>query len=209
MVLLNGPTSFSYKEVKKKKSLPPLPPTFNIPNFVGVITDLVLRIRKKFPYSGKEHHFQAALELELRERGAVVSREVTRLLHYKTINNSVRQLSHDIRGREDILLPDMKYIMELKQIKSLTEDDHRQLLRYMDERKTYDSDWGFETKGLLINFGDMDVEIWYMFYPNPSSHSNPEHVRPQRIKIAQIAIDPLTSYSDAWNASSMNNQLNE
>ena len=104
----------------------------------------------------------------------------------------MRQLPHDIRGREDILLPDLKYIIELKQTKTLTHDDHRQLLRYMDERKNHKANWGNETKGLLINFGDVDVEIWYMFYLSD---------RPQRIKICQVPILGLNDFTDAWDSS--------
>ena len=120
------------------------------------------------------------------------------LYTYKTTNNAVRQLPHDVRGREDLLLPDMKYIIELKQIKALTEDDHRQLLRYMDERYRYDAEWGLNTKGLLINFGDIDVEIWYMFYPSNKGLSEKYQARPQRIKIAHVPINDLHTSSDAW-----------
>tara|TARA_B110001450_G_scaffold256676_1_gene288092 strand:+ start:1727 stop:2455 length:729 start_codon:yes stop_codon:yes gene_type:complete len=183
---------------KKNKSLGTMPESFNIPNFVGIITNLSLKIRDAFPYGGKEHHFQAALEMELREHGIVVAQEVACLLHYKTTNNAVRQLPHDVRGREDLLLPDMKYIIELKQIKALTEDDHRQLLRYMDERYRYDAEWGLNTKGLLINFGDIDVEIWYMFYPSNKVLSEKYQARPQRIKIAHVPINDLHTSSDAW-----------
>lgn len=182
------------QELKKKKKSPlttkPSTSEYKIPDFVNIIIELSNKIRESFPYGGKEHHFQAALELELRERGYIVSQETTCLLHYKTTNNNTRQLPHDIRGREDLLLPDIKYIIELKQIKSLSDDDHRQLLRYMNERKIYNQqDWGSETKGLLINYGDIDVEIWYMFYK--------DH-RPQRIKVYHQPILPLEFYSDSW-----------
>lgn len=177
------------KKTRKTPAPKPNEPEYEIPHFVREIADLVKKIRHSFPYGGKEHHFQAALEIELREQGIVVSQEVARLLHYKTQGDTVRQLPHDIRGREDILLPDKKYIIELKQIKTLTLDDHRQLLRYMDERKKYNADWGNKTKGLLINFGDIDIEIWYMFYIMD---------RPQRIKICQLPILDLNDFSDAW-----------
>ena len=180
------------KNRNKCLELKPETSEYEIPSFVREIMDLTLHIRNNFPYSGKEHHFQAAMELELRERGIVVSQEVARLIHYKTQNNYTRQLPHDIRGREDLLLPDLKYIVELKQIKTLSHDDHRQLLRYMDERKKHNGNWGNETKGLLINFGDIDIEIWYMFYLGD---------RPQRVKICQTPILSLNDFTDAWNAS--------
>ena len=59
----------------------------------------------------------------------------------------------------------------------------------MDERKKYNPNWGNKTKGLLINFGDIDIEIWYMFYIMD---------RPQRIKICQLPILDLNDFSDAW-----------
>jgi hypothetical protein len=109
------------KNRNKYLELKPETSEYEIPSFVREIMDLTLHIRNNFPYSGKEHHFQAAMEMELRERGIVVSQEVARLIHYKTQNNYTRQLPHDIRGREDLLLPDLKYIVELKQIKTLSQ----------------------------------------------------------------------------------------
>jgi hypothetical protein len=84
-------------------------------------------------------------------------------LHYKKKNGETIQLSHDIRGREDLLLPRQKLILELKQVAKLTDKDFYQLARYMQERCD-NSPWSTDTRGLLINFGDTQLECWYLFY---------------------------------------------
>lgn len=133
-------------------------------NATGIlIAQLSRQIYKKFPYGGKEHHFQALLEAELQRKGFVVQQEVTVLYKVKTTSGEVIQLPHDIRGREDLLLPQEKIILELKQTKQLGDSEHQQLLRYMEQRRQF-SDWGDETKGMLINFGDEDLEIWFVQY---------------------------------------------
>jgi len=135
-----------------------------LPPLIGTIASLSWIIRQKFPFGGKEHHFQAALEMELRDRGHLVSQEVARLLHYTSENGKTIQLPHDIRGREDLVLPDEKLILELKQTRTMDDKEHMQLMRYMKERSQHLPDWGRETQGMLINFGDEDVEVWWMFY---------------------------------------------
>ena len=74
-----------------------------------------------------------------------------------------RQLPYGLGGREDILIPDLKLIMELKQLANVRDKEFCQLLRYMEERRKY-SEWGEETKGLVINFGDRTLEIWLVQY---------------------------------------------
>ena len=78
--------------------------------------------------------------------------------------------------------------MELKALPKLAGKDHCQLLRYMEENRK-NSDWGEKTIGLLINYGDNDVEVWYMFYKGG---------RPQRVRVMQKAIDPFTSFVDSF-----------
>lgn len=116
-----------------------------------------------FPFSGKEHHFQSALEEELRDAGYHVQQEVARLLHYTKRNGEIVQLPHDIRGREDLLLPREKLILELKQVSKLTGKEFGQICRYMQERSDHTT-WGKDTRGMLINFGDYRLECWYLFY---------------------------------------------
>ena len=128
-----------------------------------MIENLCTEIYKRLEFGGKEHHYQAALEDELRDRGFHVQQEVARLLHYQKLNNEVIQLPHDIRGREDIVLHKRYLIIELKQTGKLSDKEFNQICRYMDERKRF-TNWGENTRGLLINFGDNDLEIWYLFY---------------------------------------------
>ena len=47
------------------------------------IVAIARTVYKAFIFSGKEHHYQAALEAELRECGHLVQQEVARLLHYE------------------------------------------------------------------------------------------------------------------------------
>lgn len=147
-------------------------------------------IYEKFKFSGKEHHFQAALEAELRDMGYLVQEEVARLLHYKKSNGENIQLPHDIRGREDLLLPREKLILELKQTTKLTDKEFCQLCRYMQERND-NSTWGTDTRGMLINFGDNNLECWYLFYDKTNG-------RISRIKVAQYEHIPLDSLIDTY-----------
>ena len=128
-----------------------------------LIAQLSRQVYTKFPYGGKEHHFQALLEAELQRKGFVVQQEVAVIYKVITTTGEALQLPHDIRGREDLLLPREKMVLELKQTKQLGDSEHQQLLRYMEQRRQF-SDWGDETKGMLINFGDEDLEIWFVQY---------------------------------------------
>ena len=134
-----------------------------IPTTPMVIAEIAAQVFQTFEYGGKEHHYQALLEHELRKQGYFVHQETAVIYKVKTISDEIIQLPHDIRGREDLLIPSEKMIIELKQTKSLGDSEHQQLLRYMQQRYTY-SDWGAETKGMLINFGDEDFEAWFVQY---------------------------------------------
>lgn len=136
---------------------------------INVFEKICKTIYEKFLFGGKEHHYQAALEEELRDRGYHVQQEIARTLHYKKDNNEVIQLPHDIRGREDLVLHRKHLIIELKQTGKLTDKEFNQLCRYMHERKSNPpalNAWGSKTRGMLINFGDSDLEMWYLFYSN-------------------------------------------
>jgi GxxExxY protein len=127
-----------------------------------VIAEISSQVYQTFEYGGKEHHYQALLEHELRKHYSV-HQETAVIYKVETISGETIQLPHDIRGREDLLIPSEKMIIELKQTKCLGDSEHQQLLRYMHQRYTY-SDWGAETKGMLINFGDEDFEAWFVQY---------------------------------------------
>lgn len=125
------------KETKNPENYPG-----EIPPLINLIVKLSWIIRNKFPFGGKEHHFQAALEMELRDQNYSVSQEVARLIHYTRENGKISQLPHDIRGREDLLLPDEKLILELKQTRTMDDKEHMQLMRYMRERCEHSPAWG-------------------------------------------------------------------
>ena len=144
-----------------------------IPTTPMVIAEIATQVFQTFRYGGKEHHYQALLEHELRKQGYFVHQETAVIYKVETISGEIIQLPHDIRGREDLLLPSEKMIIELKQIKLLGNKEHQQLLRYMHQRYTY-SDWGTETKGMLINFGDEDFEAWFVQYTDKGAL---EHIK--------------------------------
>ena len=138
-----------------------------------LIAQLSRQVYSKFPYGGKEHHFQALLEVELQRKGFIVQSEVAVLCKVVSTSGEVLQLPHDIRGREDLLLPQEKMILELKQTRGLGDPEQQQLLRYMYQRHSF-SEWGDETKGMLINFGDDDLEIWFVQF---NDKGDTDHIR--------------------------------
>ena len=160
----------------------------SVPKLVTTIADLSFAVREKFRFGGKESHFQGAMEAELQEAGYMVQHEVAELYHYTKKNGEVVRLPHDIRSREDLLIPREKLILELKALASLSEKDHCQLLCYMEERRKH-SAWGAKTIGMLINYGDRDVEVWYMFY---------KEGRPQRVRVMQKPITDFNTFVDTF-----------
>lgn len=159
---------------------------------IKVFEKICKTIYEKLLFGGKEHHYQAALEEELRDRGFHVQQEIARTLHYKKDNNDMIQLPHDIRGREDLVLHKRYLILELKQTGKLTDKEFNQLCRYMHERKNNDPFWGEKTRGMLINFGDNDLEMWYLFYCNNKI---------TRILICKEPRPNLNSLIDSYDAS--------
>ena len=120
-------------------------------------------IYKMIPFSGKEGHYQMALEQELRLEGAHVLSELARPYHYKLSNGLSVQMPYNITGREDLVLPQTKIVLELKQTGKITEKEKNQICRYMTERKN-NTEWGEDVRGFLINFGDIDLDIYYACY---------------------------------------------
>jgi len=160
----------------------------SVPALVTRISDLCLSIRKRMRFHGVESHYQGALEMELQHLGYMVQHEIAARIHYIGSNGEVMQLPHDIRCREDLLLPREKMVLELKAKGKMDDKEHCQLLRYMEERKLY-SDWGSKTMGMLINFGDSNVEVWYMCYKGE---------RVQRVKIMEEAMPALDSFVETY-----------
>ena len=121
-----------------------------------------------FRFGATEGQYQAGLLFEL--NGTKWDAQAENIVGYKYViveegskKRKVRQLPYGLGGREDILIPDLKLIMELKQLANVRDREFCQLLRYMEERRKY-SEWGEETKGLVINFGDRTLEIWLVQY---------------------------------------------
>lgn len=160
------------KDEKKVKKKEPTKWEGELHTTALTVTNLCEQIYKKFPFGAKEHHYQAALEAELCRAGIITQQEVAIVYKIHTILGEVIQLPHDIRGREDLLCPREKMILELKQVRTLGDSENLQLLRYMDQRRRF-SEWGEDTKGMLINFGDDSLEIWFIKYLDDET----QHIR--------------------------------
>ena len=137
--------------------------SFELPSHISQITEIAHKVYLSFPYLGKEGHFQEAFQAELHLANFFSQRELITPLHYTCSNGTKIQLSSGISGRQDLVLPKKKLILELKQTaaKSLTSKEFHQLCQYME---TASSNWGLETTGLLINFGTNQFEVWYLLY---------------------------------------------
>tara|TARA_B100001094_G_C18140893_1_gene777808 strand:- start:270 stop:758 length:489 start_codon:yes stop_codon:yes gene_type:complete len=126
------------------------------------ITKASQHIYNSIEYSPNEHYYQAHLNLEIQDMGYVAQNEVTVSLHHITINGNKFPLPDGLNGRIDILLETEKLIIETKSIKKCCGiSEYTQLRKYMKE---YHSKWGNLTKGMLINFGDNELEVFYMYY---------------------------------------------
>jgi GxxExxY protein len=168
-------TTFTLKKTEKAESKKQDLSNWNneINTTAILIAQLSRQVYTQFPYGGKEHHFQALLEVELQRKGFIVQSEVAVLCKVMSTSGEVLQLPHDIRGREDLLLPQEKIILELKQTRGLGDAEQQQLLRYMYQRQSF-SEWGNETKGMLINFGEDDLEIWFVQF---NDKGDTDHIR--------------------------------
>ncbi len=122
-----------------------------------------------FRFGATERQYQSALEMEINDKTEWDTQsEIIVGYNYEIVEECSRkrkrrQLPYGLGGREDILISELNLIMELKQLAHVRDREFCQLLRYMEERRKY-SDWGEETKGLLINFGDRTLEIWLVQY---------------------------------------------
>jgi hypothetical protein len=122
-----------------------------------------------FRFGATERQYQSALEMEINDKTEWDTQsEIIVGYNYEIVEEcskkrKVRQLPYGLGGREDILIPELKLIMELKQLAHVRDKEFCQLLRYMEERRKY-KDWGEETKGLVINFGDSALVVWLVQY---------------------------------------------
>lgn len=172
----------------------------NIADFEKIVRASI-DVYAAFPFSGKEHHYQAALEEELRELGESVYQEMAVMMNYRKRNGETMQLPHDIRGREDLLLPKKHMILELKQTGKLTDKEFNQICRYMEERRQ-NYTWGNKTTGMLINFGDNELECWALYYAIPEgSIRNPSHLqtpRLTRVLLYKEERPPISTFVDSF-----------
>ena len=122
-----------------------------------------------FRFGATERQYQSALEMEIIDKTKWDTQsEIIVGYNYEIVEEcskkrKVRQLPYGLGGREDILIPELKLIIELKQLAHVRDKEFCQLLRYMEERRKY-KDWGEETKGLVINFGDNSLVVWLVQY---------------------------------------------
>ena len=131
-----------------------------------VITASAINVYDNIEYFPTENYYQTHLNLELQDLGYVVQNEVTVSLHYTTSCGNRYPLSEGLNGRIDILLEREKMIIETKSIKkNCGVQEYTQLRKYMKEYH-YKEDWGNDTKGMLINFGEKELEVFYMYYVN-------------------------------------------
>ena len=160
------------KQLEKiKNALKEYPGIIPEEDSIKKIIDLCANIYRhgNFPFGASERQYQCALKIEINDKtNWDIQTEVAVTYHYELEPNDdgkrkVRPLDWGLGGREDILISDLKLIIELKQLVHIRDKEFFQLLRYMEERRKY-SNWGEETKGLLINFGDNALVIWLVQY---------------------------------------------
>jgi len=140
-----------------------------------------------FRFGATERQYQSALEMEINDKTEWDTQsEIIVGYNYEIVEEcskkrKVRQLPYGLGGREDILIPELKLIMELKQLAHVRDKEFCQLLRYMEERRKY-KDWGEETKGLVINFGDSALVVWLVQYNEGQL---------ERIKMCEVTKTPF------------------
>lgn len=143
-----------------------IPEEDSINEIISLATKVYLH--EFFRFGATERQYQSALEMEitnktkLNTQSEIIVPYMYEIVDECTHKRTRRQLPYGLGGREDILIPELKLIMELKQLVHVRDKEFCQLLRYMEERKN--KEWGEETKGLVINFGDRTLEIWLVQY---------------------------------------------
>jgi hypothetical protein len=178
------------KQVEKiKNALQGYQGTIPEEDSIKKIIELAVNVyqNETFRFGATERQYQSALELEINDKTEWDTQsEIIVGYNYEIVEECSRkrkrrQLPYGLGGREDILIPDLKLIMELKQLANVRDREFCQLLRYMEERRKY-SEWGEETKGLVINFGDRTLEIWLVQYKEGQL---------ERIKMNEIVKTPF------------------
>lgn len=153
------------KENSKLKNLPQLEAWRPQNELAGLLQNIVACCRETyaaFPFGAKEGYFQDYLQELLVTYNYMVQREVN-VNHRTKLHGKSFQLGNNHGGRVDLMLKRWRMIMELKATGKLTSTEHYQTMNYIEQKRVYDG-WGDLTQGLLINFGDTHLEIWYMRY---------------------------------------------
>ena len=92
-----------------------------------------------FRFGATERQYQSALEMEINDKtkwdtqSEIIVGYNYEILEECSKKRKVRQLPYGLGGREDILIPELKLIMELKQLAHVRDKEFCQLLRYMEE----------------------------------------------------------------------------
>ena len=132
-------------------------------SFIDLIKRSSINIYNYIEDCPDEKYYQSYLNVELQDLGYIAQNEVNLTYTYKTISNNMYSIPDRLHGRIDILLEKEKLIIETKSIKKQCNMvEISQLRRYM--REYFNNKWGNNTKGMLINFGDKELEIFYMYY---------------------------------------------
>jgi GxxExxY protein len=164
--LLNLQQKMKEKKANSKlKNLPQLEAWRPQNELAGLLQNIVTCCRETyaaFPFGAKEGYFQDYLQELLVTYNYMVQREVN-VNHCTKLHGKSFQLGNNHGGRVDLMLKRWRMVMELKATGKLTSTEHYQTMNYIEQKRVYDG-WGDLTQGLLINFGDTNLEIWYMRY---------------------------------------------
>jgi GxxExxY protein len=131
-----------------------MPGTLDVPPTVLRVAGACTAVRAGCRFGGREQVFQSALEAELQSMHFVTRRELVMPVLYAGV-----PLGHDVRGREDLVVLDdgAHIIVEIKQARRLEQKDFFQLYRYLENRRGTPA-----VHGLLLLFGDVHDEAWYV-----------------------------------------------
>ena len=114
-----------------------------------------------------------------------------------TIDKIEDEAGHNL----DYQLAKKHMILELKQTGKLTDKEFNQICRYMEERRQHYT-WGNKTTGMLINFGDNELECWALYYAIPEgSIRNPSHLqtpRLTRVLLYKEERPPISTFVDSF-----------
>jgi len=129
----------------------------------------------QFPYGASESTYQSAFQKELNIKGIETSRETVTSFHARSSLGKVYAVPDGNYGREDLTDDDNRIVSELKNVNKLDSKEFNQITRYLYEKQHFNLNCthGRPYKGLLINFGLTELEIWlitFNFQKNKYEH---------------------------------------